>query len=337
MYAYDKGIKSKNSKHKESPYRKMKSRCRILYVKNHDLTTQAHVFLMKISSLGCLEVFWINRNSSSNLLDVQGFCRILQGPSWPSPIQQANVALPQGATSFQEQLQGSESGPCIRVLAGPKSRLRVPRSLLGQRPFLPSRVCSACAENPFGTDSASLHQASGSKPCLRALGAEQRARLPSSVRPLPASFFPSSKCRPAWLRPKQEITSTLLAPSVGRNNSHGSRMILVPEHREPYDKVLPVAGGLPSTCSPRRRRCSSYYRDRGRPGARRRRACNRLGDGRTTGIDAATDRHLPGPPGPTCRAAGPGSLRSAGALGRIVSPAITRTSCPSRVDSGAAR
>ncbi|MQM23583.1 hypothetical protein Taro_056649 [Colocasia esculenta] len=28
---------------------------------------------------------------------------------------------------------------------------------------------------------------------------------------------PSSKCRPAWLQPKQEITSTLLTPSVGTN------------------------------------------------------------------------------------------------------------------------
>ncbi|MQL93619.1 hypothetical protein Taro_026263 [Colocasia esculenta] len=78
------------------------------------------------------------------------------------------------------KLQGPESGPCIRVPAGPKSCLRVPHSLFGQRPFLPSKVCSACAENLFGTDNTSLHQTSGSKPCLRAPGAEQRARLPSS-------------------------------------------------------------------------------------------------------------------------------------------------------------
>ncbi|MQM01783.1 hypothetical protein Taro_034540 [Colocasia esculenta] len=150
-------------------------------------------------------------------------------------------------------------------------------------------------------------------------------------------LLPSFKCRLAWLQPKQEITSTLLVPSVGRNNSHGSWTILVPEHGEPYDEVPPVADGLPSTCSPRRRRCSSCCRDRGRPGTRRRRACNRLGDGRTPGTDAVADGHLPGPPGSTFRAAGPGSLRSAGAPGRIVPPTITRTSCPSRVDSGAAR
>ncbi|MQL99498.1 hypothetical protein Taro_032221 [Colocasia esculenta] len=92
------------------------------------------------------------------------------GPSWPGPVRQADVALSQGATTFQEQLQGSESGSYIRVPAGPKSRLRAPHSLFGQMPFLPSRVCSACAENPFGTDNTSLHQASGSKPCLRAPG-----------------------------------------------------------------------------------------------------------------------------------------------------------------------
>ncbi|MQL90222.1 hypothetical protein Taro_022798, partial [Colocasia esculenta] len=37
------------------------------------------------------------------------------------------------------------------------------------------------------------------------------------IRPLPVVFFLFSKCRLAWFRPKQEITSTLLAPSVGTN------------------------------------------------------------------------------------------------------------------------
>ncbi|MQL79452.1 hypothetical protein Taro_011894 [Colocasia esculenta] len=125
--------------------------------------------------------------------------------------------------------------------------------------------------------------------------------------------------------------------TAGKDNSHGSQTILIPKCREPYDKVPPVAGGLPSTCSPRRRRCSPCCRDRGRPSARRRRACNCFGDGRTPGTDVAADGHLLGPPGPTCWAACPGSLRSTGAPGRIVSPAITRASCPNGVDSGAAR
>ncbi|MQM06649.1 hypothetical protein Taro_039474 [Colocasia esculenta] len=47
------------------------------------------------------------------------------------------MALQQGVTTSQEQLQGFESGLCIRVPAGPKSHLRVPHSLLGEK-ALPS-------------------------------------------------------------------------------------------------------------------------------------------------------------------------------------------------------
>ncbi|MQL95671.1 hypothetical protein Taro_028337, partial [Colocasia esculenta] len=80
-----------------------------------------------------------------------------------------------------------------RIPAGPKSRLRAPRSLSGQRPFPPSKVCSAYAENPFGTDDNSLHQASGSKPCLRAPGAEQKVWLAEQ-----ATFsVPSSQKNPS--------------------------------------------------------------------------------------------------------------------------------------------
>ncbi|MQL93747.1 hypothetical protein Taro_026393 [Colocasia esculenta] len=99
------------------------------------------------------------------------------GPSWPGPVRQADVALLQGATTFQEQLQGSVSGSCIRVPAAPKNRLRVPPTLFGQRPLLPNRVCSACVENPFESGSTSLHQTTGSKPCLRAPNTEQQVCL----------------------------------------------------------------------------------------------------------------------------------------------------------------
>ncbi|MQM10133.1 hypothetical protein Taro_043022 [Colocasia esculenta] len=130
-------------------------------------------------------------------------------------------------------------------------------------------------------------------------------------------------CRLAWLRPKPEITSTLLAPSVGSNNSHGSRTILVPEHREPYDEVPLVAGGLPSMCSPRRHRRSSCCRNWGRPCARHRCACDRPRDGRTLGTDAAADGNLPGSPGPIGRAA----------PGRVVSPSTNEfRTCWGRVE-----
>ncbi|MQM15273.1 hypothetical protein Taro_048214 [Colocasia esculenta] len=72
------------------------------------------------------------------------------------------MALPHGATSFQEQLQGPEADPCIQVPAGPKSRLRIPYSLFSPRPSILSNVCLACAETS---------SARATLPCIRHLAA----------------------------------------------------------------------------------------------------------------------------------------------------------------------
>ncbi|MQL83314.1 hypothetical protein Taro_015807 [Colocasia esculenta] len=99
------------------------------------------------------------------------------GPSWPGPVRQADVALLQGATAFQEQLRGSVSGSCIWVPAGLRNRLRTPPSLFGQRILLPSRVYSACTGNSFRTGSTPLRLATGSKPCSQTPNIEQQVCL----------------------------------------------------------------------------------------------------------------------------------------------------------------
>ncbi|MQL95306.1 hypothetical protein Taro_027976 [Colocasia esculenta] len=92
----------------------------------------------------------------------------------------------------------------------PGTRHRTAGSTTEQQVWLTEQVtCSvpSAQENP----------SSPSSPCGGYNGYTTRAPRSNGIRPLPAVLFPFSKCRLAWLRPKQEITSTLLAPSVGTN------------------------------------------------------------------------------------------------------------------------
>ncbi|MQL86460.1 hypothetical protein Taro_018991, partial [Colocasia esculenta] len=230
----------------------------------------------------------------------------VKGPSFRAGSARLVPKIPSEQTDFLASGIWQQAMPS-------STRCRAASSTTEQQDWLTEQAtCSvpASQENPSGPSFPHGSYNGYTTRAPRSSGAltAERLNARSSATDVLPPFF---KCRPAWLRPKQEITSTLSALSLGRNNSHGSQTILVPEHREPYDEVPPVAGGLLSTRSPRRRLCSSCYRDRGHLDARRRRACNCHGDGRTPGTDAAIDGHLSGPPGPTFRVAGPGSLRRA--------------------------